>query len=287
MDLARKHAVRYLHVCSCTNVADPFHMTLWEGVPLRVLLWMAKPKANVRRLYYWGHTTPGSERFQSSLELDRVLEDPPDELPVILAYRMNGQEITANLGGPVRMFVPGLYANKSVKWLQHIVLTNDYRANDTYAEMNNDTESAIKTQARFRAAKMEGVANRPGTLAGTAQVGVNGLKRVQFCVHPQGALSLKEDPLLARGEWRDAVILPAPRNWGGDLPAGELPPPPRRWPLRYTVAHWTASLPALPAGAYDVFCRTIDDNGVAQPMPRPLPRTGANGIHLALLTVRG
>lgn len=35
MQLAEKHAVRYMHVCTCTNVPDPFHMCLWEGVPLR------------------------------------------------------------------------------------------------------------------------------------------------------------------------------------------------------------------------------------------------------------
>ena len=34
MRLAETAAVSYLHVGVCTNGADPFHMGLWEGVPL-------------------------------------------------------------------------------------------------------------------------------------------------------------------------------------------------------------------------------------------------------------
>ena len=31
------------------------------------------------------------------------------------------------------MIVPWAHGFKSIKWLQHIMLTNDYQANDTYA----------------------------------------------------------------------------------------------------------------------------------------------------------
>ena len=31
MKLAEKHAVRFLHVMTCTNAAEPFGMGLWEG----------------------------------------------------------------------------------------------------------------------------------------------------------------------------------------------------------------------------------------------------------------
>jgi hypothetical protein len=42
----------------------------------------------------------------------------------------------------------------------------------------------------------------------------------------------------------------------------------------------------LPPGSYDLCCRTIDANGIAQPMPRTLPRTGFNTIHVASLIVK-
>ena len=56
MSMAEKHAVRFLHVCTCTNGADPYHMTLWEGVPLREVIWLTRPKANIRRVYYQSYT---------------------------------------------------------------------------------------------------------------------------------------------------------------------------------------------------------------------------------------
>ncbi len=286
MKLAENHTVRYMHVCTCTNVPDPFHMCVWEGVPLREVVWLTGPKANVRRAYYYGYHNAESKRFQSSLPLGRILEDPPGEFPVILAYKMNGQPIPAPLGGPVRMIVPGSYGNRSIKWLQQIVLTNDFRANDSYTGGNNDVESPIKTQARFIGAPAEIQAGKPAAITGLAQVGMSGLSKVQYCVHPP----------LTQAEWRDATILPPPKNWGGGIPGGKLPPLPRQidqaagkpvaWPLRDTIVHWAALLPAQQAGKYDLCCRTIDANGMAQPMPRPLPRTGANAIQKVMLTVQ-
>ena len=45
------------------------------------------------------------------------------------------------------MVVPWAHGFKSIKWLQRIVLTNDYQANDTYADANNDPDSYLKTAA--------------------------------------------------------------------------------------------------------------------------------------------
>jgi hypothetical protein len=39
-------------------------------------------------------------------------------------------------------------------------------------------------------------------------------------------------------------------------------------------------------GSYDVCCRTIDGNGIAQPLPRTLPRTGFNALHVVNLVVK-
>jgi len=296
MKLAERSAVRFLHVCTCTNVADPFHMCLWEGVPLREVIWMAGPKANVRRAFYYGYHNEQSKRFQSSLPLGRILEDPPGESPVILAYKMNGQDIPGPLGGPVRMIVPGAYGNKSIKWLQHIVLTNEFQANDSYAQANNDTESPIKTQARFIHAPTELQPGKPAALTGLAQVGMSGLSKVQYCVRSQNNPWPEHDPYLTKGDWKEATILPPPQHWGGGLPEGKLPAVPTQinpatgkphvWPIRYTIVHWAALLGPLPAGKYDLCCRTIDANGLAQPMPRPLPKTGANAIQQVTLTVQ-
>jgi hypothetical protein len=51
------------------------------------------------------------------------------------------------------------------------------------------------------------------------------------------------------------------------------------------VAHWAALLTAPAAGQYELCCRTIDANGVAQPLPRPLPKSGRNEIQRIPVTV--
>ena len=142
MRLGEKHAVRFMQVCSCTNGADPFHMSLWEGVPLREVIRLTGPKENVRRVYYQSYHPENLPPFQSSLPLGQILENPPGEMPVILAYKRNGQLIPASHGGPVRVIVPGAYGSKCIKWVQRVVLTNEFKANDSDADLNNDPENA-------------------------------------------------------------------------------------------------------------------------------------------------
>jgi DMSO/TMAO reductase YedYZ molybdopterin-dependent catalytic subunit len=297
MKLSEKNAVRFLHVCTCTNGADPYHMDLWEGVPFRDVIWITKPKESVRRVYYQSYHPDNLPPFQSSLPLSQVLETPPGLAPVILAYKRNGRPIPALQGGPVRMIVPGSYGNKSIKWVQRAVLTNNYQANDSdAADFNNDTENQLKTRARFINVPKEIPPRKPAALTGMAQVGVSGLEKVQYFVHSQEHPWPEDDPNWTRADWKDAAILPPPSDWGGGLPGGKLPPntsqidpakgTPLQWPMRYTLVHWAALLPGLPTGSYDLCCRTIDGNGIAQPMPRPFPRTGFNAIHRVTLAVK-
>ena len=148
MRLADKHAVRFAKVMTCLNIGCPLGMGIWEGVPLREIVWLTKPREDVRRVFYYGyHNDDPKQRFQSSLTLGRVLEDPYDLPPVILCYKLNGQWLDSRRGGPVRVVVPEAYGFKSIKWLTHLVLTNLAHANDTYAEQGNDIDSPLKTFA--------------------------------------------------------------------------------------------------------------------------------------------
>ena len=58
------------------------------------------------------------------------------------------------------------------------------------------------------------------------------------------------------------------------------------WPMRYAIAHWAALLTAPAAGQYELCCRTIDASGIAQPLPRPLPKSGRNEIQCIRITVK-
>jgi DMSO/TMAO reductase YedYZ molybdopterin-dependent catalytic subunit len=310
MKLAEKHAVRLLKVMTCTNMGQPCGMGLWEGVPLREVVWLTQPKGNVRRVFYWGyHNDDPKQRFQSSLPIGRVLEDPPGESPVILCYKLNDQWLSPKAGAPVRMIVPEAYGNKSVKWLQRIVLTNNYQVNDTYAQWNNDVESPMKTYARFLHVPPRVKASQPAALTGVAQVGMSGLARVQYSLQPHDAPVPADDPYFTKADWRNAQLLPPPKRFGGGsagvagsgVPAGPNaaagPNPaaplhvdpdtgrPRAWPLRYTLVHWAALVTDLRPGRWRLRCRTIDAAGIAQPMPRPFPKSGNNAIQDVPLVV--
>jgi len=296
MKLAERHAVRFMSVMSCTNGKHPCGMGLWEGVPLREVVWLARPTGNVRRVFYYGyHNDDPKQRFQSSLPIGRVLEDPPGEYPVILCYKLNGQWLTSKRGGPVRMLVPDGYGNQSVKWLQRVILTNDPQSNDTYATWNNDTVSAIKTCARFIHVPEKMKVGQPAPVTGVAQVGMSGLSKVQYWLRSPDDPLPADDPYFTTAEWKDADILPPPERWGGGLPEGKLPAVPRQidpptgkpytWPMRNTIAHWAVLLRIERPGEYDLRCRTIDANGIAQPMPRPFPKSGHNAIQQVQIIV--
>ena len=133
---------------TCLNIGCPLGTGIWEGVPLREVVWRTEPKENLRRVFYYGyHNDDPKQMFRSSLPVGRVLEDPFDLPPVILCYKLNGQWLDAQRGGPVRMVVPEAYGFKSVKWLTHVFLTNLAHSNDTYADGNNDIDTALKTFA--------------------------------------------------------------------------------------------------------------------------------------------
>lgn len=278
MKLAETRAVRVPKIMTCNNIGRPLGMGLWEGVPLRDLVWLTEPKEDLRRVFYWGyHNDDPKQMFRSSLPIGRVLEDPPGMPPVLVCFKLNGDFLTPERGAPVRILVPEAYGFKSVKWLTHIALSNLAVANDTYIDGNNDVESPLKTFARTLAFPRTIKPGQAQRVWGLAQVGISGLSKVQVWVAPAGEKAAEDDPYFAKAPWKDAEILPPPAAWEGK---------PARWPLPFTKAHWTAELPAMAEGGHVFRCRTIDGNGVAQPMPRPFAKSGHAAIEEVPFAVR-
>jgi DMSO/TMAO reductase YedYZ molybdopterin-dependent catalytic subunit len=76
LQLGEKHAVRFAKVMTCLNIGCPLGMGIWEGVPLREVIWRTDPRENLRRIFYYGfHNNDPEQMFQSSLPIGRVLED--------------------------------------------------------------------------------------------------------------------------------------------------------------------------------------------------------------------
>ena len=292
MELAKDHAVRFPKVMTCLNIGCPLGNGIWEGVPLREVVWKTKPTENLRRVFYYGyHNEDPEQMFRSSMPVGRILEDPHGLPPVILCYKLNGQWLTSERGGPVRMVVPEAYGFKSIKWLTNVVLSNIATANDTYAGQNNDVDSPLKTFCATLTAPKDSSPGEPFPITGWAQAGISGLSRVQVWISERDAPLPDDDPYFSSAPWQDATILPAPSDYGGGYPEGRIPSDtmgfdgngqPDTWPLRLSRAHWFYLHSGLPAGKYTLRCRTIDNNGAAQPMPRPFRKSG----HAKIETIR-
>lgn len=298
MELGKKHSVKFIKAMQCLNVPAPLGQGLWEGVPLSVVLRECGKLSNVRRIYFWGfHNNDPKQIFQSSVSYTQAMETPPGDLPVFLAYRLNGAPLPLERGGPVRMVIPWAHGFKSIKWLHHIFLTNDYRINDTYALNNNDPESYLKTAAYLDDGPKEYKFGEPVILTGQAISGRSGLQRVEYWVRrlEEGARRIEDDSeeLLA-APWKPCEIVPAP-DWSTVLPPGVLPKDvlgfdsetgePSSWPLRYGMVSYNAVLRDLPPGRYELRARTVDKNGFAQPEPRSIQKSGRNAIQMRRITV--
>ncbi len=184
--LGQTKGVKFLKAMQCNNIAQPLGQGLWEGVPLREVLKSVGKFSNTRRVDFWGfHNNDPNQMFRSTLAINQVLDTPPGELPPFVAYRLNGEPIPLKRGGPVRMVVPWAHGFKSIKWLQNIVLTDDYHASDTYALQNNDPESYLKTAAYIDNPRLQTVhSGKPVLIQGTAMVGWPGLDRVEYWLRP-------------------------------------------------------------------------------------------------------
>ncbi len=113
MRLPQVESVSDFHCVEGWSVLD----CRWEGVPFKALAEMVKPKPAGRYVYFEcvdGYTT--------SLPLEDLMGDD-----IILAHRLNGDELPQPLGGPVRLVVPEKYAYKSPMWLTRVTFMEEKR----------------------------------------------------------------------------------------------------------------------------------------------------------------
>jgi len=134
----------------------------WTGVRLSILLDRAALKPNACDVILQGDDRgmledpkgpSGELTYARSISLEKARRD------VLLAYKMNGDELSPQHGFPVRAIVPGWYAMASVKWLQRIIVTAqpftgyyqtlDYaywEKRDQITELKPLTEMQVKAQ---------------------------------------------------------------------------------------------------------------------------------------------
>jgi DMSO/TMAO reductase YedYZ molybdopterin-dependent catalytic subunit len=88
----------------------------WKGVRLADVLDRAgvQPAAKALRFRSFDGT------YTESLTLKQARRDD-----VLVAYELEGQELSDAHGGPVRLYVAPMYGYKSIKWLERIDLTDE------------------------------------------------------------------------------------------------------------------------------------------------------------------
>lgn len=206
----------------------------WTGVALRSLLEPSGLSASVVELLFRGADTGmpsgagGRIAFERSLPLARALADD-----VLVAYAMNGTDIPAEHGAPVRLVVPNWYGMASVKWLAEIVALEQpfrgfYQA-DRYV-IDDAPLGAMKPRAIIVAPLGPIDAGVPTVIRGYAWSGQAPIVQVEVSTDGGAA-------------WRSARLLPsvALAAW-------------REW-----RAEWTPN-----AGAVELLARATDGSGDTQ-----------------------
>ncbi|MFV3127434.1 sulfite oxidase-like oxidoreductase [Niveispirillum sp. KHB5.9] len=82
----------------------------WEGVSAKHILDVVKPKAEAKYIVF--HSYDG---YTTNVALSVF-----DDVDVLLAHSWEGQPITTEHGGPVRVIIPKFYFWKSAKWVTRI-----------------------------------------------------------------------------------------------------------------------------------------------------------------------
>ena len=87
----------------------------WQGVSARHILATVRPAAEARHVILRSH-----DGYITNLSLEHFSRND-----VILAHSWEGEALSRDHGGPVRLIAPGLYFWKSAKWLRRISFSNE------------------------------------------------------------------------------------------------------------------------------------------------------------------
>src|SRR6266481_411939 len=191
----------------------------WTGVPLSVLLDRATLKPNACEVVLEGadggmledpKSPPGELKFARGIPLEKARRD------VLLAYKMNGEDLPPEHGFPLRAIVPGWYAMASAKWLQRIIVTDqpftgyyqtiDYAywaRREAIAELTPLTEMQVKAQIATPAQGDIVPANSTVRVHGAAWTSSGEIAKVELST--DGGATWTEAKLLGESEpnaWR-------------------------------------------------------------------------------------
>jgi DMSO/TMAO reductase YedYZ molybdopterin-dependent catalytic subunit len=237
--------------CISNKIANDFIGTaIWNGIKLKGLLEESGLKSDARYIVF-----RCSDGYDVGIPLERGLQEGS-----ILAYGMNGEDLNAKHGYPVRAIIPGLYGMMNPKWITEIELID--RVYEGYwqkkgwannAKYNTHSYVVIPGNAPVRKifrnlGSVNIMVGQQIPIAGVAFAGDRGVARVQ--------VSTDEGTT-----WKDARI--------------KNPLSPYSWVI------WTTELDVTEKSNYRITVRATDKTGKIQTgeTREPFPN-GATGYHM-------
>ena len=210
----------------------------WTGASLRAILDMAEPLATAVEVLFIGADvgTPADVGTQIAFERSLPMADAMRD-DVLLAYAMNGDDLSPEHGAPLRVIVPGWYGMASVKWLARLRLIE--RAFDGFFQAKRyvvgDKPLREIAPRALISSPHDGdrLAVRPFVMRGYAWSGRDDLARVEVSV--DGGRS-----------WRDAALSEA------------LSP--------YAWRPWHAAIAPHESGQLVLLARAVTADGKRQPL---------------------
>jgi DMSO/TMAO reductase YedYZ molybdopterin-dependent catalytic subunit len=197
----------------------------WTGVPLAMVLERAGSAHDVCEIILEGADRgiaaeqprpPGPISYARSIPLARAMESD-----VLIAYQMNGRDLTPDHGYPLRAIVPGHYGMASVKWLTNIVATpqpfQGYWQTSDYAYWDDSAgmpvrrplaEMKLKSQIARPRVYERLAPDQPYTIFGAAWAGDTDVTEIW--------ISLDGGASWVQGDFLDPVNRHAWRRWKYD-----------------------------------------------------------------------
>jgi sulfite oxidase len=202
----------------------------WEGITLRDVLALAHIKPEAKHVWFDGLDEVDHDghkiAFGGSIPLWKM---STNEMPVLLATKMNGQPLTPQHGYPLRVVVPGFIGARSVKWLGKIVVSDRPSPNHFLAEtyklvQTNDPEEMAKAEPLYRTVQNSAICfPTPGASIKAGKVQLKG-----YALPPgkQTTTIAKVEVSVDGGEWQAAKLEKAdqPYCWALWQHAVELAP---------------------------------------------------------------
>ena len=237
----------------------------WTGVRLRNVLEKAGLKSSAVYTAHYGEDQPlgKAQPFSRGLPIAKAMDEH-----TLIAYQMNGDDLPALNGYPVRLIVPGWIGSCSQKWLNRIWVRDQV----------HDSQKMSGYSYRVPAYPVE-----PGTKPSKADMVIATAWRIKSLISsPQAnAQFLTEKSIKVRGHaWageETVTQVQVSTDFGIHWKKAKLMQPANP----YAWAHWETEMSFSEKGYYEVWARAFDDKGNAQPFRQPWNPKGylGNVVH--------